>query len=74
MIVSAVFADAASWLGGSFEGDRCDCCGCVDKLEYFRMETRYGGKIVFREARLCRKCMRKTEAGVYESLGKNIVQ
>jgi hypothetical protein len=70
MIVSAVLANTASWLGGSFEENKCDCCGCVDKLEYFRMETRYGGKIVFREARLCSKCRRKAEAGVYGILSE----
>ncbi|WP_031479413.1 hypothetical protein [Maridesulfovibrio frigidus] len=73
MIVTALLADTATWLGGSFEGRRCDCCGRTDHLEYFRMETRFAGKIVFREAHLCRKCMRKAEAGVYEALGEKSV-
>ncbi|MBI9112809.1 hypothetical protein [Maridesulfovibrio ferrireducens] len=73
MIVSALLADTASWLGGSFEGNRCDCCGRVDRLESFRMETRYAGKIVFREARLCTQCMKKAEATVYETLSEKSV-
>lgn len=74
MIVSVVLANTPSWLGGSFESNGCDWCGSSEKLECFRIETWYDGKIVYRKARLCCKCLKKAEAGAYQFICEKSVQ
>ncbi|ACS80410.1 hypothetical protein [Maridesulfovibrio salexigens] len=64
MIGIAILAEASAWIGGMFEGERCERCGCTDVLEPFRVEVSFGGRKIVRKSRLCRKCMKRAEAEI----------
>lgn len=65
MIGTAILAEASAWIGGTFEGERCEHCGCINALEFFRIEVCFGGRKIIRKLRLCRKCMKRAEAEIF---------
>ncbi|WP_421902423.1 hypothetical protein [Maridesulfovibrio sp.] len=64
MTGTAILAEASAWIGGMFQGERCERCGRSDVLEPFRIEVSFGGRKIVRKARLCRKCMKRVEAEI----------
>ena len=64
MIGTAILAEASAWIGGMFEGERCERCGCMDVLKPFKIEVCFGGRKIVRKSRLCRKCMKRAEAEI----------
>jgi hypothetical protein len=64
MTGTAILVEASAWIGGMFQGERCERCGCTDVLEQFRIEVCFGGRKIVRKARLCRKCMKRAEAEI----------
>ena len=64
MIGMSILAEASAWIGGMFEGKRCERCGCTDVLETLRIEISFGGRKIVHESLLCRRCMKRAEAEI----------
>lgn len=74
MITAALAAQDCAWLGGTFDSEKCDCCGQLESLESFKMEAVIGGRKVVHKARLCAECMISAEQIVSYFLEKTHVQ
>ncbi|WP_027721992.1 hypothetical protein [Maridesulfovibrio zosterae] len=74
MITAMLAAKDSAWTGGTFDGERCHCCGQIEQLGSFKMEAVSCGKKIVHESRLCSECMQSAENIVSLFLERKHVQ